>query len=180
MIDVTGAGREERIRAGLDPRTANELIQARIDGRLSRRDLVRRATALGFAAPVIGTMLHATSDYAFGAPNPRRAPGAVWTQDATGGTVPATAPTAPAGTPQEGGTLVVATTSEPDTLHPWLTQLVTTGDVLSPVTIGLFDYDSNQQLIPLLATGFEVSDDGLTYSFALRTDATLHNGAPVT
>jgi peptide/nickel transport system substrate-binding protein len=170
----------ERIREGIEPRSANELIQARIDGRLSRRDLVRRATALGFAAPVIATMLHATSDYAFGAPNPRRAPGAVAAQDATSGTVPATAPTVPEGTPREGGTLVVSTTSEPDTLHPWLTQLVTTADVYAAVSASLLAYDSSQQLIPVLATGFEISDDALTYTFALRQGVTWHNGDPFT
>ncbi len=61
---------------GVQPQTINELIQARIDGRLSRRDLVRRAAQIGIAAPVIGVMLHATSDYAFGAPNPGRPSGA--------------------------------------------------------------------------------------------------------
>src|SRR3990170_3027794 len=46
----------------------NELIQARIDGRISRRALIRRGTKLGMSAPLIGIMLHATSDYASGAP----------------------------------------------------------------------------------------------------------------
>jgi hypothetical protein len=51
----------------------NELIQARIDGRISRRALIQRALQLGVAAPVIGVMLHLTSDYAFGAPSNGRA-----------------------------------------------------------------------------------------------------------
>ena len=37
-------------------------------GRLSRRQMLARAAQLGIAAPVIGVMLHATSDMAFGAP----------------------------------------------------------------------------------------------------------------
>lgn len=178
MIDLTGQGRAERLRAATEPRSANELIQARIDGRLSRRELVRRATALGFGASVVATMLHCTSDYAYGAPNPRRDPVRAAAQDGT--ILPADAPTAPAGEPQTGGTLVVATTSEPDTLHPWLTQLVTTSDAFGAVTGGFLDYDSTQQLIPLLATGFEVSDDALTYTFFIRQDATWHNGDPFT
>src|SRR5215203_1523447 len=166
MIDLTGVGRAERLRANKEPRSANDLIQARIDGRLTRRELIRRATALGFAAPVVATMLHCTSDDAFGAPNPVRMSRGVRAQD--GETIPADAPTAPTGTPVEGGIVVAGTVSEPDTLHPWLTQLVTTDDAFTAVMEGLFGYDSTQRLQPQLATGIEVSDDGLTYTFQLR------------
>ncbi len=75
---------------------------------------------------------------------------------------------------------MAGTTREPDTLHPWLTQLVTTDDVFTAVLEGLFGYDSTQTLQPLLATGFEVSDDGLTYTFALRQGVTWHTGDPFT
>lgn len=178
MIDLTEQGRAERLGANQEPRSANDLIQARIDGRLTRRGLIQKATALGFAAPVIGTMLHCTSDDVFGAPNPARIPRPGRAQD--GGTRPADAPTAPTGTPIEGGVLVAGTTREPDTLHPWLTQLVTTDDVFTAVIEGLFAYDSSQTLVPTLATGFEVSDDGLTYTFALRQGVTWHNEDPFT
>jgi len=178
MIDLTGHGRAERARANEEPRSANDLIQARIDGRLTRRGLIQRATALGFAAPMIGAMLHCTSDDAFGAPNPARLSQDGRRQD--GATLPADAPTAPTGTPVEGGVVVAGTTSEPDTLHPWLTQLVTTGDAFAAVFEGFFAYDSTQTLIPKLATGFEVSDDGMTYTFALRQGVTWHTGDPFT
>lgn len=178
MIDLTGVGRAERLRANQEPRSANDLIQARVDGRLTRRELIRRATALGFAAPVVATMLHCTSDDAFGAPNPARIGRGVRAQE--GATIPADAPTAPSGTPIEGGTVVAGTVSEPDTLHPWLTQLVTTDDVFTAVIEGMFGYDSTQTLQPRLATGFEVSDDGLTYTFQLRQGVTWHTGDPFT
>lgn len=58
-----------------DLQSVNGLIQARIDGLISRRDLVRRAVTLGIAAPVVGVMLHATSDLAFGAGCQHRARG---------------------------------------------------------------------------------------------------------
>jgi peptide/nickel transport system substrate-binding protein len=41
---------------------------------------------------------------------------------------------------------------------------------------GLHTYDSTQQLIPRLAESFEISDDGLTYSFTLREGVKFHNG----
>ena len=54
--------------APIDPESLNdinELIQARIDGGISRRQLVKRAAQIGIAAPVVGVMLHATSDMAY-------------------------------------------------------------------------------------------------------------------
>ena len=177
MIDLTTRGRG-RQPGTPEPRTANELIQARIDGWLSRRELVRRATMLGFGAPVIGVMLHATSDLVRGAPNPAGGARTTRFQDAT--TVPATEPTKPSGTPQTGGTLTISTTEEPDTLHPWLTVLVSTGNILSGMMDSLLTYDSRQQLQPALAEGFAVADDGLSYTFTLRQGVTFHNGDPFT
>jgi peptide/nickel transport system substrate-binding protein len=168
MIDLTPRPDRFGAEAAPEPRTVNDLIQARIDGRISRRGLVRRAAALGIAAPVVGVMLHATSDHAFGAP--RAAQG--------GGTVPAEAPTEPSGAPQEGGTVTAGTTEEPDTLNPYVTQLVTTSDILAGIMDGLMQYDSRQQLQPSLAEGFEISPDGLTYTFKLRQNVTFHNGDP--
>ncbi len=129
----------------------NELIQARIDGGISRRQLLTRAAQLGIAAPVVGIMLHATSDMAFGQPSQGRNKTLLLNQDAT--TKEVTGPTAPAGTPVEGGTLITSTIEEPDTLNPWTTQLVTGFDVCSAIFEGLLKYDSNQQLIPILADG---------------------------
>ena len=51
--------------------SVNGLIQARIDGVISRRALLRRAAAIAIAAPVVSVMLHATSDMAYGAPSLR-------------------------------------------------------------------------------------------------------------
>src|SRR4051794_2968634 len=86
-----------------DLESVNGLIQARIDGAITRRTLLRRAAALGIAAPVVGVMLHATSDMAFGAPSSGRSRTvSQLAQSAT--TVPADAPTAPEGEAKAGGT----------------------------------------------------------------------------
>lgn len=42
----------------------------------------------------------------------------------------------------------------------------------------LFAFDENEELVPLLATELEVSDDGLQYSLTLRDDVTFHDGTP--
>lgn len=154
--------------------SVNDLIQARIDGGISRRQLIRRAAQLGMAAPVIGVMLHATSDMAFGAPSQGRDRTLARLQDAT--TKEVTGPTAPAGTPIEGGTIVASTIEEPDTLNPWTTQLVTGSDVYRGIFEGFLKYDSNQQLVPVLADSFAISDDGLVYTWTLKSGVLFHNG----
>src|SRR5215213_3937547 len=155
--------------------SVNGLIQARIDGVISRRELIRRAAGLAIAAPVVGVMLHATSDMAYGAPSSGRA-NTLRRLAQDGGTVPADAPTAPEGEAKAGGTVTVGSNEEPDTLHPYITQLVTSSDVVYGILDGLHTYDSKQQLIPRLAESFEVSDEGLTYSFTLREGVKFHNG----
>ncbi|MER3485901.1 MAG: hypothetical protein C4345_07980, partial [Chloroflexota bacterium] len=163
----------------LDPSAlhdVNELMQARIDGRISRRALIQRAMHLGVAAPVIGVMLHLTSDYAFGASSNGRALTLRRLQEKQ--PVPVTGPTQPQGEPQEGGTIVTGTPEEPDTLHPWLSQLVTGSDVYCGIVETLFKYDSTQTLQPALAESVEISPDGLTYTFKLRPNVTFHNGDP--
>ena len=174
MVDLVPRPDRYRDRAP-DLDSVNGLIQARIDGVISRRQLIRRAAALAIAAPVVGVMLHATSDMAHGSPSPGRA-NALRRLAQERGTVPNDAPTAPEGEPQAGGTLTVGTNQEPDTLHPYITQLVTTDDVISSIFNGLMEYDSTQQLVPRLATEFEISDDGLTYTFQLREGVKFHNG----
>ena len=132
------------------------LVQARIDGRLDRRELVRRAVALGISAPAILAGLHATSDLAYGKP------------------------TAPEGEPQAGGTVTAGTNDEPDSIHPWISQTVTGFDVFSGVTEGMLAYDDTQQLQPKLATEFSIADDGRSYTFTLREGVRFHNGDPLT
>lgn len=41
---------------------------------------------------------------------------------------------------------------------------------------GLYTYDVDMNLQPLLATGFDVTDDGLEYTFHLQTGVTFHDG----
>jgi peptide/nickel transport system substrate-binding protein len=160
---------------GPDLESVNGLIQARIDGVISRRGLLRRAAAIGIAAPVVGVMLHATSDMAFGAPTSGRARAyRPLAQEAA--TVPADAPTAPEGEPQSGGTLTIGSNAEPDTLQPYITQLAAGFDVYSGMVEPLLGYDSTQAFYPVLATEFAISDDGLTYTFTLREDVPFHNG----
>jgi peptide/nickel transport system substrate-binding protein len=87
-------------------------------------------------------------------------------------------PTTPAGTPLSAGHLTAGTTRQLDSLHPWLASTVAAFDVLEGVMDGLLRYTAEGRLRPALAEGFSISDDGLTYTFALRQDVLFHNGEP--
>ncbi|MBE2224507.1 MAG: peptide ABC transporter substrate-binding protein, partial [Anaerolineae bacterium] len=51
---------------------------------------------------------------------------------------------------------------------------------LGHIFSGLVSLDTNLQVQPELAAGWEVSEDGLTYTFYLRKDAVFHNGRSLT
>ncbi len=147
---------------GQEPRSANELLQARLRRRISRRELIQRATALGLSAPVVCVLLHAAGDaVALAAEKP----------------VAATKATKPTGKAQKGGILNVGVVGALDSLNPYLTNLYLPAfEILSGVMEGLLTIDSNQQLQPALAESFEISDDGLVYTFNLRKSVSFHNG----
>lgn len=52
--------------------------------------------------------------------------------------------------------------------------------VLTHVVEGLVAFRENLSVGPMLAKSFDVSEDGLTYTFHLRDGVTFHNGAPLT
>ena len=56
----------------------------------------------------------------------------------------------------------------------------TSFEVIADYTDGLMQMDSDGQAVPAIAESYELSDDGLTYTFHLRTDAKWSNGTPVT
>ena len=44
----------------------------------------------------------------------------------------------------------------------------------------LYEYNNKKQLVPALAESYELSDDGLTYTFHLKDDIKWSNGKPIT
>ncbi|NJM41669.1 MAG: ABC transporter substrate-binding protein, partial [Anaerolineae bacterium] len=90
------------------------------------------------------------------------------------------APTAVASEIQTGSTLTIGVTEEPDTLNPYLTQLATTTEVLTAVMEGLLAYNDKGDLVPRLAESYQISPDGLTYTFKLRQGVKWHDGQPFT
>jgi peptide/nickel transport system substrate-binding protein len=85
----------------------------------------------------------------------------------------------PAGEPVTGGTLRVGVQGDPTNLDPHLTVLAAAGVVIELVYDGLVQMDAALTPAPSLAESWTVSDDALTYTFALRAHATFHNGRAV-
>lgn len=81
--------------------------------------------------------------------------------------------------PQDGGTLVYATgDAEPTCLDPHVggnyPQAMLTTQVLEP----LVGRDADGEILPWLATGWEISEDGLTWDFTLAEGITFTDGTP--
>lgn len=56
----------------------------------------------------------------------------------------------------------------------------TSFEVIANFTDGLMQMDADGQAVNALAESYELSDDGLTYTFHIRKDANWSNGEPVT
>ncbi|MCP5368990.1 MAG: ABC transporter substrate-binding protein [Hyphomicrobiales bacterium] len=108
-------------------------------------------------------------------PSLRAATGAV-----LAGLVAAAVVAAPAtAQPKRGGTLTTITTGF-RTLNPGVQSGAATGVPGSQIFAGLVQVGDGYKPQPYLAESWSVSDDGLTFTFKLRTDATFHDGKPVT
>ena len=70
--------------------------------------------------------------------------------------------------------------TEPPTLDPSLATDNASLDVIAQLFEGLIGFDAAGAPVPLGAESWEVSDDGLTWTFALRPPARWSDGKPVT
>jgi peptide/nickel transport system substrate-binding protein len=113
-----------------------------------------RGAALGLSAPVLTALAS-------------RVPAAV-AQDAT------PAPGKP------GGILKVGLQADPTALDSQKQSLTAIWRVVEHVYEGLTGVRPDLSIEPLLAESWEISEDGLTYTFALREGVTFHDGSPLT
>jgi len=90
------------------------------------------------------------------------------------------APFAPAYAAQDAKTLTMVLTTEPPTLVPITNVATSILSVSAKVTEGLLEYDNDLNPHPLLATSWNKSADGLTYTFKLREGVKWHDGKPFT
>ena len=68
---------------------------------------------------------------------------------------------------------------EHSSVDPQVVEDVTGSEIVRDLFEGLMNQDAEGNLVPGVATGYEVSDDKLTYTFTLRDNAKWSNGDPV-
>jgi len=71
-------------------------------------------------------------------------------------------------------------TYDPRSLDPALSTDVPTGRVVAYVFDGLTRFTPDAKVVPGLAKSWEVSPDGITYTFHLRSGVKFHDGRPFT
>ena len=84
------------------------------------------------------------------------------------------------GTPVAGGSVVVGITQDMDSLDPHKAVAAGTDEVLFNIFEGLVKPDKDGNLLPAIASAYEIAPDGMRYTFTLRDGVQFHNGEPVT
>jgi oligopeptide transport system substrate-binding protein len=69
--------------------------------------------------------------------------------------------------------------AEPTTLDPHLSGDSTSSEYVVEIFSGLLKYNRDLELVPDIAESYDVSDDGLVYTFKLREDAVFQDGKPI-
>ena len=88
------------------------------------------------------------------------------------------APAADAADPKHGGTLRFVMKYEPPTLAA--INNTSTPTTSAKIFDGLVTYDIDLKPLPMLATAWKISPNGLEYTFTLREGVTWHDGKPFT
>ncbi len=74
--------------------------------------------------------------------------------------------------------VVLAIGGQPDALDPYNTNTTLTQALLKNFYQGLYGFDKDLNIVPVLAESHTVSKDGLTYDFKLRQGVKFHDGTP--
>ena len=159
---------------------------------LSRRTLFKGSTALlgGFALSGLLAACGDDDDEADGGGGAADTPVATESTGTTSSPGNATEPAEDAAEPTEadegdtggqpGGTLVIAFDADPESLDPHITTALLASRVLAFMHDQLVVRDYEGQYVDDLAQEWEISDDGLTYTFTLKQGVTFHSGKPMT
>ncbi len=68
---------------------------------------------------------------------------------------------------------------DPPTMDPHLSGDATSAEYVVEIFSGLMAYDRDLNLIPDIAESYQISDDGLVYTFAIREGAVFQDGKPI-
>ncbi len=125
---------------------------------ISRREFLKRTAGTPLAATILGAFLAACQPAAPSEPRPA----------------------GPEGQPRRGGTFVTLGHHDVDSLSPEDAGPLVHYVVVGNIHEGLLKVDENYNLVPRLAESYEVSPDGLVYTFRLRRGVKWHDGRDFT
>ncbi len=138
--------------------------------RMSRRDALRRAALLALASPLAGGLLAACGKSSNTTPTSSGGGGGAATTSSTSAGSTSTS------TAKQGGTLTVALNLEPDNLDPAVTPFAVSHTVMMNIYDTLVWRGQDGTFVPGLATKWDVSTDGKTYTLTLRQGPKFHDG----
>ncbi len=92
------------------------------------------------------------------------------------GAMPTLGAYAQSGTPTKGGTLIWGHSETTQNLDMHQTGTASTSRLLENIHDAIVTVDSDFNIVPSLAESFDVSEDGLTYTFRLRPNVKFHTG----
>src|SRR5690625_798813 len=85
------------------------------------------------------------------------------------------------GEAQEGGTIILGTSTEPETIDPHNTGQAAANSITGLMGASLvFQNPETMEFEPYLAESWEASDNGKTWTFELREDVKFHDGSELT
>ncbi len=164
-------------------------------GELTRRQMLRRALALGVGASGVGAILASCGGGGGATPTEGAAQPTATSAGASGlGSPTAAAGATPTGTSQaggqafnveeakhKGGTLIEGSFADAKTLNPILVSDTASGAVTDLIFEPVVEVDP-QSVQPKgrLAEKWDISSDGLTYTFNLRQGINWQDGQPLT
>lgn len=126
---------------------------------LSRRTMMKASTGAGITAAMISGMTFPKSLLA---------------------QTPASSPAEDIAPKDISGTVILTLAGEPQSFQPDFQGDDNLWPIACNIYNSLFSLDNTFNVIPELATGYEVADDGLSISITLDPRATWHDGEPVT
>ncbi len=80
--------------------------------------------------------------------------------------------------PSRGGTLRVGLNADPPNLDPHQSTAAVDRQVFQNLYDKLVDINQNLEIVPMLATSWQIADGGRTYTFKLRGGVVFHDGTP--
>lgn len=140
----------------------HHLVEEVRAGRLSRRDLLRRAGVLGLAAPFTAILLDACGS------------------SPSTGTSAASPPAGASGAPKRGGVLTVAASAPVTAVDPITMYDSGSINIVQQVAEYLIWVNPNYTLKPVLATSWKPNADASAWTFSIRQGVKFHDGSTLT